>query len=114
VDALTHLNYAFAYIDPKSFTLTTMDSQTPESLFKELADVKKFNSRVEVWVSVGGWTFSDNNTATQPVFGNIARTAANRRTFANNVLNFLNQYGYDGTFNAIDPRLSRGSYLTFL
>jgi GH18 family chitinase len=32
-----------------------MDSETPESLFKEVADVKKYNSRLEVWISVGGW-----------------------------------------------------------
>jgi chitinase len=74
-----------------------MDSQTPESLFQEVADVKKYNSRLEVWISVGGWTFSDNGTATQPLFGDIARSAGKRRAWANNVLKFLNQYGYDGT-----------------
>ncbi|KAF2824330.1 glycoside hydrolase [Ophiobolus disseminans] len=96
LDALTHLNYAFAYIDPKTLALTTMDAQTPESLFKEVADVKKYNSRLEVWISVGGWTFSDNGTVTQPLFGDIARSVGKRREFANNVLKFLNQYGYDG------------------
>ncbi len=73
-----------------------MDSPTPESLFQEVADVKLYNSKLEVWISVGGWTFFDNNTVTQPVLGNIARSAENRQTFANNVLKFLNQYGYDG------------------
>lgn len=75
-----------------------MDSQTPEHLFQEVADLKKYNSRLEVWISVGGWTFSDNGTSTQPVFGNIARSADNRKTFANNVLKFLDHYGYDGIY----------------
>lgn len=99
MDALTHLNYAFAYIDPKTLALTTMDAQTPESLFGEVSDVKKYNSRLEVWISVGGWTFSDNGTVTQPLFGDIARSAGKRREFANNVLKFLNQYGYDGALH---------------
>lgn len=73
-----------------------MDQLTPESLFQEVADVKKFKSDIKVWVSVGGWTFSDNGTSTQPVFGNIAASAANRQTFANNVVKFLNHYGFDG------------------
>ena len=65
VDALTHLNYAFAYIDPQSFDLVTMDQQTPAELFQEVADVKRYKSDLQVWVSVGGWTFSDNGTATR-------------------------------------------------
>ena len=73
-----------------------MDKQTPEHLFQEVNDLKKYNSRLQVWISVGGWTFSDNGTSTQPVFGNIARSAGNRRAFAANVLKFLNRYGFDG------------------
>jgi hypothetical protein len=64
VDALTHLNYAFAYIDPKSFEIVTMDQQTPEALFQTVVDVKSLKPGLQVWISVGGWTFSDNGTAT--------------------------------------------------
>jgi GH18 family chitinase len=35
-------------------------------------------------------------TYTQPIFGNIARSAANRQTFANNLVKFMQTYGYDG------------------
>lgn len=96
VDALTHLNYAFAFIDSSSFEITTMDAATPVSLFDDIAALKIIKPELQIFVSVGGWTFSDNNTATQPVFGNIARSSSNRQTFANNVLGFLNQYGFDG------------------
>ncbi|KAK2742839.1 hypothetical protein FQN57_005130 [Myotisia sp. PD_48] len=94
--ALTHLNYAFAYIDPQSFELTTMDSLTPERLFQETVGTKLYRSSLKVWLSVGGWTFSDNGTVTQPIFGNIARSEANRRKFAKNAVKFLNHYGFDG------------------
>jgi chitinase len=73
-----------------------MDPQTPAFLFEDAAAAKVFNPGLKVFVSIGGWTFSDNGTATQPVFGNIARTAANRQQFAKHVLNFLKVQGYDG------------------
>ncbi|KAK2803673.1 hypothetical protein FQN50_006889 [Emmonsiellopsis sp. PD_5] len=96
VDGLTHINYAFAYISPGSFEITTMDAATPVSLFDEVAALKIVKPSLQIYVSLGGWTFSDNNTITQPLFGNIARSASNRQKFADNVLSFLNQYGFDG------------------
>lgn len=93
---LTHLNYAFVYIDPESYELVTMDSQTPERLFSLTVEAKDYNSELEVWISVGGWAFSDNNTATQPVFGDIAAKVENRQKFADNVVRFLDHYGFDG------------------
>ncbi|KAK9423441.1 putative cytochrome p450 protein [Seiridium unicorne] len=65
---LTHLNYAIAYIDPDTYELTTMDSTTPEDLFQLTVDAKEYNPALSVFVSVGGWTFSDNDTVTQPLF----------------------------------------------
>lgn len=38
-------------------------------------------------------SFSDNGTATQPIFGEIAADATKRQNFANNVVHFLQQYG---------------------
>jgi len=73
-----------------------MDAQTPASLFSDAAKAKIINPDIEVWLSIGGWTFSDNGTATQPVFGNIARSAANRAKFATNLVKFMQTYGFDG------------------
>ncbi|KAG6197388.1 hypothetical protein E4U50_007948 [Claviceps purpurea] len=94
--ALTHLNYAFAYLDPTSFKLTTMDASTSISLFDDMSDLKTTNPRLEIFVSIGGWTFSDNDTYTQPIFGNIARSSENRQLFADEVASFLTYYGFDG------------------
>ncbi|KAK6950778.1 hypothetical protein Daesc_007303 [Daldinia eschscholtzii] len=93
---LTHLNFAFAYIAPGSFDLIPMDDQTPESLWKLSTDAKQYNPSLKVFVAIGGWTFSDNDTVTQPLFGEIASTAANRQKFADNVVRFANRYGFDG------------------
>ncbi|KAL2007609.1 hypothetical protein VTN00DRAFT_9047 [Thermoascus crustaceus] len=99
VEGLTHLNFAFAYIDPDSLDITVMDDQTPEGLFARTTDIKNTksrNSELEVFVSIGGWTFSDNGTATQPLFSKIAADEGKRAKFADNVLSFMVRYGFDG------------------
>lgn len=73
-----------------------MDAQTPVSTFEDVVALKDLKPDLKVFVSIGGWTFSDNGTATQPVFGNIARTSDNRQKFANNLLKFMTGYGFDG------------------
>ena len=99
VDGLTHVNFAFASIDSATYEVTPMDTSTPTDLFQTTADVKTFksgNAELQVFVSIGGWTFSDNGTVTQPLFGEIAADSTKRQTFANNVVKFLDQYGFDG------------------
>lgn len=71
----------------------------PSSLFAQTVGLRTLNSDaddVEIFVSIGGWSFSDNSTATQPVFSDIAASEANRKTFAKNLVNFLQEYGFDG------------------
>ncbi|KAH6687317.1 symbiotic chitinase [Plectosphaerella plurivora] len=96
LSALTHLNYAFAFIDPKTFEITPMDFTTPESTFDDVADLKAYQPSLQIFISLGGWTFSDNGTVTQPVFGNIARSSTNRKKFADILVKFLDAYGFDG------------------
>jgi chitinase len=67
-----------------------------DDLWQITVDVKQYNPNLLVYVAVGGWTFSDNGTVTQPLFGEIARTETNRQKFADNVVKFLNKYGFDG------------------
>jgi len=69
VDALTHVNFAFAYISPGSYEIVTMNESTPASLFQDTANLKSIKQDLKVFVSVGGWTFSDNGTDTQPLYG---------------------------------------------
>lgn len=38
-------------------------------------------------------TFSDNDTVTQPLFGEISADAGKRQTFASNVVHFMKLYG---------------------
>ncbi|KAF6788479.1 chitinase [Colletotrichum sojae] len=93
---LTHLNYAFTFIEPETYEMVTMDMEHEDDLWQITVDSKKYNPNLKVYVAVGGWTFSDNGTVTQPLFGEIARTEANRKKFADGVVRFLNRYGFDG------------------
>ncbi|KAK1771446.1 glycosyl hydrolases family 18-domain-containing protein [Phialemonium atrogriseum] len=43
-----------------------------------------------------GWTFSDNNTATQPLLGIISADEGKRAKFVSNTMKFLNRHGFDG------------------
>jgi len=76
-----------------------MDTTLSESLFQATTDIKSFKSRnadLKVFVSIGGWSFSDNGTVTQPLFGQISADAGKRETFAKNLLSFVTQYAFDG------------------
>lgn len=73
-----------------------MDSKTDEALFKEITATKDYNTALKVFISVGGWTFSDNGTVTQPLLSEISSTEANRKKFSDNVVKFCNKWGFDG------------------
>ena len=104
VDGLTHVNFAFAYIDPSSLKVTTMDSATPQQLFTQTTNIRQLksgNSQLEVFISIGGWTFSDNGTATQDVFPSIAADETKRKKFADNLVSFMKEYGFDGVSSSL-------------
>lgn len=73
-----------------------MDTKTPTSLFAATTDLKSRNPALKVFISIGGWTFSDNDTATQPLFGEISADAFKRQDFADKAIKFMDTYGFDG------------------
>jgi GH18 family chitinase len=50
------VNYAFAYIDPSSYEVVTMDTSTPTSSFLDTANLKSIKPDLTVFVSIGGWS----------------------------------------------------------
>lgn len=93
--ALTHLYFSFGYISPGTFDLVPMDDLSPD-LFSQFTDVKKSNPGLKTVIALGGWTFNDNGTATQPVFSDMVSTAANRALFIKKLFAFMRQYAFDG------------------
>jgi chitinase len=95
VGALTHLFFSFGYITPNDFKVAPMD-KLKASLFSDLTAVKTKNPDLKAVIALGGWTFNDNNTATQRVFSDLVSTADNRQEFISNLLSFMRQYAFDG------------------
>jgi chitinase len=66
------------------------------ALLDRFTSIKKKNSGLKTIISLGGWTFNDNDTVTQPIFGQIARDQNNRGKFITNLISFMRQYAFDG------------------
>ncbi|KAM0612974.1 hypothetical protein ACHAO3_006945 [Verticillium nonalfalfae] len=83
----THVHYSFITINP-DFTLSTKDVASQLSLFMSMTGIKKI-------MSIGGWAFS-TEPATYKIFRDAVATQANRKTLADSVIKFLNDYNLDG------------------
>lgn len=95
VDGLTHAYFSFGYITPGSLKVAPMDD-LPVDLFSQFTAIKRRNSGLKTVIALGGWTFNDNGTATQPVFSDMVSTAENRQLFIGNLFGFMRRYGFDG------------------
>ncbi|KAF2737441.1 hypothetical protein EJ04DRAFT_430966, partial [Polyplosphaeria fusca] len=93
--SMTHAYFSFGYITPGEFRVVPMDD-LPTSLFEEFNNIKNKNPAVKTVIALGGWTFNDNDTSTQPVYSDMVSSPAKRQTFIGNLISFLRQYGFDG------------------
>lgn len=83
---LTHINYAFAVVDPGG-ELTFKISSAPEDLM-QLCALKAKNPKLKIILSVGGWG-ADN-------FSDAALTDESREKFAASVVSYINAFDLDG------------------
>ena len=92
-DRITHINFAFANINPSSYRIVVGDEfadlQKEGGSFDKLYQLKKYYPHLKTLISVGGWTWSTH-------FYEAAATPANRKAFAESVREFLVKYGFDG------------------
>lgn len=89
---LTHINYAFAnVIDGKvQFDTTNIDNSSLKTTdLEELYKLKQTNPKLQILVSVGGWTWSGN-------FSDAALTEKSRAVFAKSCADFIKKYKLDG------------------
>lgn len=90
----THINFAFASIDPKSFKIVPSAKGDPD-LYRQLTQKKLNDPNLKVFIAIGGWTFNDPGP-TATTFSDIARSEANQRTFIVSLISFINTYNFDG------------------
>lgn len=86
---LTHLNYAFAKIDPWANAIALADPVNDRKNFAALRTLKQTNRHLKTLISVGGWDYS-------AYFSDIASTSTRREAFAQSCLDFILEHGFDG------------------
>ncbi|MCJ1250761.1 hypothetical protein MMC30_007989 [Trapelia coarctata] len=94
INGITHLHLAFASLT-STFDVVPMDGLSTQ-LFVDITALKSQNPGLKVIASIGGWTFSDNGTNTQPIFPDMVSSAGKCSTAITKVLSFLRQYAFDG------------------
>jgi chitinase len=60
------------------------------------------SQRVETWIAVGGFDFSDPNTTTHYTWSQLVSSSSNRAAFISSLLDFLPQYGFEGESSATE------------
>lgn len=93
--SVSHINTAFGYIDPGTFDIVPMEGANV-SIYRNVAGLKGQDPNLKVWLSLGGWDFSNNDTKWQPVFGDISSSSANRSKFIAALIKFMREWGFDG------------------
>ncbi|KAF3278210.1 hypothetical protein TWF970_004662 [Orbilia oligospora] len=92
--AYTHLNFAFAFIDPVTFAVSPMGHDP--SLYKRLTSLKKANPALKVYIAIGGWSMNDPDQPTATTFSDVAGSTTNQNKFFNSLISFMATYGFDG------------------
>ncbi|KAG8160817.1 hypothetical protein KVR01_009081 [Diaporthe batatas] len=90
----THLNFAFATIDPNSLEIQPA-SKSDIELYSRLNTLKLSDPNLRTFIAVGGWTFNDPGP-TRTTFSDVARSTENMDKFINSVIKFLQKYDFDG------------------
>ncbi|KAL8808101.1 MAG: hypothetical protein Q9200_004417 [Gallowayella weberi] len=90
----THINFAFALIDPQSFRIAPMDDQTA-SLYKDVTGLKNRQAGLEVWIAIGGWAMNDPGPM-RTTFSDLAKSESAQDAFFESLLTFMIANGFDG------------------
>jgi chitinase len=87
VRKLTHINYAF--VDVKNHQAFLTNEKTDTINFQKLNALKKINPQLQILISIGGWSWSEN-------FSDAVLTDASRKKFAASAVDIIRKYKLDG------------------
>jgi GH18 family chitinase len=90
----THLNFAFATIDPVTFEVRPA-SAADTKLYKRLTTLKQIDPDLKVLIAIGGWTFNDPGP-TATTFSDIARSETAQKAFIKSLVSMISTYDFDG------------------
>ncbi|KAL2861039.1 chitinase [Aspergillus lucknowensis] len=90
----SHINFAFALIDPKTFQLVSMDEKTG-TLYNPVGMLKARQPDLQVWLAIGGWAMNDPGKY-RTAFSDLAASKEAQDEFFESVVTFLAEYNFDG------------------
>jgi chitinase len=91
----THLNFAFAYINPDTFEMMPMAPNVAD-LYKDVTRQKQFQPELRAWIAIGGWAFNNKDAPTSTTFSDLAASESKQQTFFASLITFLVENGFDG------------------
>jgi chitinase len=90
----THINFAFALIDPKTFRIAPMDDDTA-SLYRRVTALKGRQDDLQVWIAIGGWAMNDPGP-TRTTFSDLAKSESAQDVFFDSLFTFMMAHDFDG------------------
>ncbi|GAB0145998.1 hypothetical protein EsHS_00006412 [Epichloe bromicola] len=90
----THINFAFALIDPETFRVAPMDLGTA-SLYRRVSALKARQPDLQVWIAIGGWAMNDPGPW-RTVFSDLAKSESAQNAFFDSLVSFLQANDFDG------------------
>ena len=90
----THINVAFASVDPNTFRLVAQDG-VPFSITEQIGHLKAHDPNLNVYLSIGGWSFNDPG-ATFNTFSQLAASTSAQKAFFASLISFLASNNLDG------------------
>eukprot|EP00567_Pseudictyota_dubia_P005800 CAMPEP_0197449198 /NCGR_PEP_ID=MMETSP1175-20131217/20345_1 /TAXON_ID=1003142 /ORGANISM="Triceratium dubium, Strain CCMP147" /LENGTH=895 /DNA_ID=CAMNT_0042981233 /DNA_START=206 /DNA_END=2894 /DNA_ORIENTATION=+ len=93
----THLIYSFASVSASNTLEPYFSDYNREvSMYNKFKALKTTHPSLKTLIAVGGWTHNEPGKDTCHRFATVSSSPENRQTFANSVVSFLVQYGFDG------------------
>ncbi|KAL2814405.1 glycoside hydrolase superfamily [Aspergillus cavernicola] len=90
----THINFAFALINPTTFRIAPMDQNTG-TRYQSITSLKNRQPSLKVWIAIGGWAMNDPG-ATRTTFSDLAASEANQDIFFETLVSFMLSNRLDG------------------
>ncbi|KAJ5317597.1 CAZyme family GH18 [Penicillium antarcticum] len=90
----SHINFAFATIDPNTYKVKPSHSQDVE-LYSRFSILKRFDNDMKVMIAFGGWMFN-NHPQTANVFSDLAASEEKQNVFITSLISFMSTYDFDG------------------
>ncbi|OHW97432.1 glycoside hydrolase family 18 protein [Colletotrichum incanum] len=90
----THINFAFALIDPVTFRIAPMDEGTA-SRYKRVSALKEKSPGLKVWIAIGGWAMNDPGPY-RTTFSDLAKSTDAQDKFFESLITFLYNNNFDG------------------